>query len=201
MPVLTRVLIVLLLMSARPAWAQTTRPTDQAWPQAMAAFGKALLGGDIAAMEKVLAPRATIRRFDGAHEEESWRLFEHVGKSTLVGQHAYMHPPMVMAADVSADFKNAAAVPDKAKSKFLIDDENEIKRANATAAQWIGEMVGAKHGAPVGVIVLWTLRPTAPGTTAEAPVYDILFLLCKGEQVGANQYRISTVVYGSAGGE
>lgn len=197
----TFVLFAALVLVAPAAPAQSTRPSDQAWPKTMASFGKALVGGDIEGLNKVLTARPTIRRFDEDREEESWRLFERVGKPTLVGEHAYMHPPMVMAADVSADFKNAAAVPDKAKSKFLIDDENEIKRANATAAQWIGEMVGAKHGAPVGVIVLWTLRPTAPGTTAEAPVYDILFLLCKGEQVGANQYRISTVVYGSAGGE
>jgi hypothetical protein len=201
MRVLTCVLVVLLLMSARPASAQTTRPApDQAWPQTMASFGKALLGGDIAAMEKVLTPRATIRRFEATHDEESWRLFEHVGKSTLVGQHAYMHPPMVMAADVSADFKNAAAVPDKAKVKFMIDDETEMKRANATAAQWMGEIVEAKHGAPVGVLVLWTPRPTASGAapvSEAAPAYDIVFILCRGEQVGTNKFRIASVVYGS----
>jgi hypothetical protein len=190
----TCIAFAVLLFVAAPAPAQATRPAapEQPWPKAMAAFARALVGGDIEAMGKVLSPRASIRRFDDTHDEESWQLFDHVGKATIVGQHAYMHPPMVMAADVSADFKNAAAVPDKAKLKFLIDDDTEMKRANATAAQWIGEMVTAKHGVPVGVLVLWTPRPS---TTGAEPTYDILFILCKGEQVG-NNYRISTVVYG-----
>jgi len=199
----TRVVFAVLLLAAFTARGQATRPVaEQPWPKTMAAFAKALTNGDIEGMGKVLAPRASIHRFDDNHDEESWQLFDRVGvKATLVGHHAYMHPPMVMAADVSADFKTAAAVPDKAKAKFLIDDETEMKRANATAAQWVGEMVSAKHGAPVGVMILWTPKPSAAGGASSEPVYDVLFILCKGEQVAGNKYRISTVVYGGPGQE
>lgn len=195
-----RVMLLAGLAFTFGAAAQTTRPAaEQPWPKAMGAFSKALLGGDIAAMEKVLAKGAKIYVFDSTTPQESWRLFERVNKSTLVGQHAYMHPPLVMAADVSADFKNAAGVPDRAKLKFMVEDEQEMKRGNATAAQWMGEQLSAKNGTPVGVVVLWTPKTatTRPSTGSNSPEYDVVFLLCKGEEVGPQKFRITSVVYGS----
>jgi hypothetical protein len=183
-----------------PATASRAAPAtaEQAWPRAMETFRKALLGGDLDAMDRLLAPRSAIRRFEGPQTEGAWELFERVQKSTLVGAHAYLHPPMVMAADLSADFKTAAAVPERAKARFVVDDETDIKRANATAAQWIGETLGARNGTPVGVVVLWTPRPAPPGVTPVSADggHDVVFVLCRGEEVKPGEYRITTVVYG-----
>jgi hypothetical protein len=108
---------------------------------------------------------------------------------------------MVLAADIAADFKNAAAIPDKVKAQFTIDDETEIKRANTTAAQWLVEELNAGDGAPVGVIVLWTPRPTLPGVKS-APSFDVMFVLCRGQRIAENKYKMTSIVYGSpvAGG-
>jgi hypothetical protein len=184
------------------AEAAVAAPELQAWPKAVEAFAAALVRGDAASAESALTSRSLLRRFDGSAGVEVARLTERTAKATLIGQHGYLHPPLVMAADIAADFKNATVVPDKAKVKFLVDDPAEIKRANATAVQWVVEQLNARAGMPVGVIVLWTPRPPVPGaTTSEPVVYDTVFVLCRGEEVGPQEFKIDTVVFGSPIGE
>ncbi|HEY7119488.1 MAG TPA: hypothetical protein VH475_23050 [Tepidisphaeraceae bacterium] len=184
---------------AKPAAAAAATAGDPAWTTAVERFATALVGGDDHTIESMLTLRASVRRFDGTRNDETWRLFERVMNSTLVGQHAYLHPPLVMAADIAADFKNAPAVPAKARTRFVVDDDDEIKRANTTAVQWIEEQLKAAKGTPVGVIVLWTPRPTTPGSKPSAPVvYDPVFILLRGEAPSGSskQYKVSTVLYG-----
>src|SRR5690349_3750694 len=134
-----------LLTSAAAAHAQITQPTGadappptQPWPSAVASFAKSLAGGDLDATQGAIAQRSFVRRFDGMGSEELWRLAERAVNATVIGQHAYVYPPQGMAVDLAADFKNTAAnVPEKLKAKFIVEDDNEIKRANATAVQWI----------------------------------------------------------------
>src|SRR4030095_10753196 len=95
---------------------------EQKWARAIESFGKALVDGDQAAGGQALAAKPAVRRVDSSAAEEAWRIFDRVDKSTLVGQHAYLHPPLVMAADVAADFKNAASIAEDAKNKFAIED-------------------------------------------------------------------------------
>jgi hypothetical protein len=195
--------LFLVVSLSSPAVAQTTKPAapappatpEQKWAKTVESFAKALVEGDQTAAGLALATKAVIRRIDSTVQQEAWRIFDRVDRSTLVGQHAYLHPPLVMAADIAADFKNAASIAEDAKTKFVIDDETEIKRANATAAQWICEQLSAGNNTPVGVIILWTPRS---GSTADAPQYDAIFVLCRGEENAQQKTpRISTVVYGT----
>jgi hypothetical protein len=159
--------VVVLL--ATPAWAEEKAAAgagastglapavvNQAWPRTVEAFAKSLASGDLDATQAALTPRAVVRRFEAARGAETWRLAERAVKSTIIGQHAYVHPPLVMAADIAADFKNAAALPEKFKAQYIVDDDSEIKRANTTAVNWVVEQLGVAPGTPVGVIVLWT---------------------------------------------
>src|SRR5689334_513391 len=65
-----------------------------AWAKAVESFAKSVTAGDAAAVERMLSPRATIQRFDSAHASEAAQLVERLGTSALVGQHAYVHPPL-----------------------------------------------------------------------------------------------------------
>jgi hypothetical protein len=142
-------------------------------------------------------PHAVVRRFDTPQNDELWRLAGRVEKSTIVGQHAYIHPPLVMAADIAVDFKNAASVSDKVKARFIIDDEAEIKRANATAVEWVVDQLKVRDGTPVGVIVLWAPRPVPPGMKSTEPqAFDVIFVLCRGEQLAGGKFKINEVIYG-----
>jgi hypothetical protein len=72
-----------------------------------------------------------------------------------------------------------------------------MKRANATAVQWLVDQLDAKNGAHVGVIILWTPRPPVPGVTSDAPpICDPVFVLVRGEEVGVGEFKINYVVYG-----
>jgi hypothetical protein len=193
-------------MAAFAAFAQTTQPSkpaaadslSQAWPRTVELLAKALAKGDTAEAESAMSSRVMVRAFDSSATLEIAALLRRVGKSTLVGQHGYIQAPLVMAADIAADFKNAASIDEKAKAKFLIDDDNDMKRANSTAAQWAAEQLGTTPGTPTGVIVLWTPRPAPLGTaTSDAPQYDAVFVLCRGEEVNPNEFKITLIAFGN----
>lgn len=212
----TAIFTLIVVVSGQRAFAQTTRPIEkavgsttvlvggpvaeapasQAWPKAVETLAKALSKGDGEQAAEVLSSRAMIHRFENLQTVEKVVLLQRLGKSTLVGQHAYMQAPLVMAADIAADFKNAASIDEKSKAGFLIDDDTEMRRANETAAKWVAEELGAKPGTPIGVIVLWTPRPAATGT-GETALYDAIFVLCKGEEVNPNEFKITTLIFGS----
>jgi hypothetical protein len=182
--------------AAIPAAPEPTQ--RQPWPRRVEGFAKALAAGNAQAIDAALSARATVRRFDVGASADPTRLAERLARSTVIGQHAYLHPPLVMAADIAADFKNAVGIPDKAKLRFLVDDEQEIKRANATAVQWVVEQLDVRAGTPVAVIVLWTPRPGAPGAKPDdaATSYDVTFVLCRGEEADDHEFKINAVVYG-----
>jgi hypothetical protein len=185
---------------------------DKAWPKLVEAFAKALVEGDRAGVEAAMGAKSYVRRFDSSEFEPVGPLLERANKSTLVGQHGYFHPALVMAADVAADFKNATAVPEKVRTLFMIDDPAEIKRGNATAVQWVVEQLEAKQGQPVAVIVLWS-RKAAAAAAAEpvtegnekgegkkqeqAVAFEPLFVLVRGEEMDPHKFRINYVVYGN----
>lgn len=169
---------------------------ELAWPKMVQSLSRALCEGDRAAIDVMLANRGNVRRFGMTTSENTAAICEKLSKSLLVGQHAYMHPPLVMAADIAADFKVATMVPERAKARFVIDDDVEMKRANATAVQWVVEQFAATQGTPIAVIVLWTPRANPAGGNAP-PLFDTVFVLCRGEEVGPLEYKITNVVYGN----
>jgi hypothetical protein len=155
-----------------------------AWAKVVEDFSRALAKGDLTAVDRLVAARATVRRFDGVGNDEVWTVFERTMNASLVGGHGYVHPPHGMAGDLAVDFKKAAAVPDGPKARFLMDDESDLRRANATAVQWLETQLEAKNGMLVGAIVMWT--------AANEPV----FLLVKGEEAGG-VVKIRTILYGT----
>jgi hypothetical protein len=186
---------------------------DKAWPKLVESFAKALVDGDRQVIDASLAAKSYIRKFDSNEFEEPAQLTSRAAKSTLVGQHAYVQLPLVMAADVAADFKQATVVPEKIRTLFLIDDELEIKRANATAVQWVVEQLEAKQNHPIAIIVLWapkspaakTPDPAADPEPANAntndktaqPTYEPVFFLLRGEETDPHKFRINYIVYGN----
>lgn len=194
--------VLTLAAGADPQPPAAGAPTpQQAWAATVDAFTKALVKGDLPALDATLAPRRTLRVFGGRRDLEAWQLFERVMDAALVGQHGYVHPPLVMAADVAADFKNAPAIPERAKARFLVDDESDMRRANHTAVAWLEEQLAATPGTPVGVIVLWAPRRAAPATGPTAvpppPTHDPVFVLLKGEEVRPGHVQVRTVLFGS----
>jgi hypothetical protein len=196
--------------------ASRTSKSDKAWARLVESFANALVEGDQPAVEGLMTNKSYIRRFEGGEFESAEEMLGRISRSTLVGQHAYFHPALVMAADVAADFKQATAVPEKVRASFLIDDQTEMKRANATAVQWVMEQLQVKHGSPVAVIVLWAPKLAAPAP-AEEPAdakpntkanekaepqpepqtFEPVFVILRGEEIDTHRFRINYVVYGN----
>ncbi|HLL90861.1 MAG TPA: hypothetical protein VK324_16285, partial [Tepidisphaeraceae bacterium] len=107
----------------------------------------------------------------------------------VLGAHAYSFPPMVMAADVAADVKGAAGLSDAVRKSFVPADDDEMKRANATAVQWVAQALAPGKGTPVALIVLWD-DAARDGTATP------LFVLVRGVEHPDGTYKINRVVYG-----
>jgi len=178
------------LTSPSPAPAQVKRaseakaPSHAAWGKCVEEFARALSKGDLSVADRLVVPRATVRRFDGAGNDEVWTVFERTMNATLVGGHAYVHPPRAMAGDLAADFKKVSGVPDAAKARFLMDDDADLRRANATAVSWLETQIDAKTGMLVGAIVMWT------------PANESVFVLVRGEEGPGGAVKIRTILYG-----
>ena len=180
--------------------------SEGAWPKLVEAFARALVDGDGASVERLLAGEREVRRFGHSElEPGAAGLVGRAARSTLVGRHAYVDPPLVMAADVAADFKRATAVPERVRASFIIDNDLEIKRANATAVQWVTEQLelDAKRGVAVGVIVLWAAKPgvtvqrEATAGAEAMPEFEPVFVLLRGEERAGKRFGVDRVVYGN----
>lgn len=196
---MARAIVILLvsamgLLGAAPAHGQgkaapalAPSAVQQAWAKTVRDFARAVEKGDLAAVGGLLAPRASVRPFDGTADEEVWRMFERVMNGSLIGEHGYVHPPAAMASDLAADFRGSKAVVDAVKARFLIEDDADGRRANATAVQWLEMQLNATHGTLVGVIVLWVPREAT---------HEPVFVLLKGEESAGGRTKIRQVVYG-----
>ena len=190
--------VVLLAVSlgATAAGGQTTQPAGAPWPKLVKALAQALISADRSALDTLVDDRVLICRFDGTIAEPSIRLKERAAKATLVGAHGYMHPPLVMAADIAADFKNCPSIPDEVKRHMIPEDDAEMQRANATAVQWVTEMLQITTNQPVGVIVLWCAPSASGAATGTSDQPQTVFLLIKGQETAPDQFRLRQIVYG-----
>ncbi len=173
--------------SAAPA-GQTTPPAEFGWPKLVTAYAYCLTQANV--QTDMPAPTQLTRL--EAQAPADWLLLQQRGgKATLLGAHGYIYPPLVLAADLAADFKNAANVPEEIKKRMIPEDEAVMQRANAVAVQWIGQALDAKPGDLVGVIVLWTnINTDTPRASRQ-----LLFVLFKGSTIG-QQFQVDQCVWG-----
>lgn len=192
-----------VLMSA-PATAQTTQPAAEVeasaeassqsdWPTVVQQFQSALTRRDIGAVNALLSNVAHLRRFNSHDSADPATLVNSAG-GIVLGGHAYIYPPLVMAADVAADFKSSPLIPEPDKKKMVPRDDDEMKRANATAAQWIRQVLNVEKGDPVGVIVAW--RATEQPREGEPVLGEPVFVLFRGKET-ENSFKITQLVFGN----
>jgi hypothetical protein len=92
-----------------------------------------------------------------------------------------------MASDLATDFRGSKAIADAVKARFLVEDDADGRRANATAVQWLEMQLGAARGTLVGVVVLWVPREAT---------HEPVFVLLKGEEMAGGQVKIRQVACG-----
>jgi hypothetical protein len=207
--------VVTAAMLGRSAGGQqttpaTTQPAAEPWPRAVEQFARALVAGDD--VRPLLADGAVVRPFGAASGSgttaEMNRMLGQSHTATLIGAHAYVPPPVVWAADVAVDCKNSLDLPDELRQRMVPQDDVEIKRANATAVQWLSNTLGAADGDLVGVVVMYVpAEPLAGSSTPPENLSgEMMFVLLKGQAVqdGASDddvdetaVSVRQVVYGN----
>ena len=127
--------LVVLFAAAQQAGGDDAAP-DQ-WPKTVQAFGIALADNDAGGLVAVLSDDVNITTCD-MKNGDAVRLLARTKKGTLIASSSYVFAPETMANDIAEAFKNAE-VPEELKKKMAMHDEPHARRANRTAATWIGE--------------------------------------------------------------
>ena len=176
---------------------QTTQPSPVDWPTWVQQLAGVLNTGDTLQTENVIAGHCMIREFRSDQPHQPVHLLAATSTASLLGAHAYIHPPLVMAADVAADFKNTPNLPEEARKRMVPETDEEMKRANATAVQWVTQTLGAKVDDYIVVLVFWS-EPTSGFGLLPAPARpaDVMFVLGKAEQVG-DSFQLTRILYGN----
>jgi hypothetical protein len=189
--------LLIVASTATAAAGQTTRPADMPpWPATVQRFAQALVSNKAANATAECEPNAVFHPF---HTDAKGidRLLTAVAGGNLLGAHAYFYPPLAMGADVTADFKNARIVPDDIKQSMIPADDDGMKRANATAVQWVAEMLQAQQDDPIGVIVFWRPHQASDNLLGAAAPPQVIFILLKGAPAGKDAYHIVQAEYGN----
>ncbi len=189
-------------LAADAAGAQaTTRPAAvPPWPATVQRFAQALLDGNAKAAARECDPQARFRSLSASpaeREQSIERLIAYIAGGTLLGSHGYLFPPLAMGADVAADFKNAQGIPDEVRQRMIPVDDDAIKRANATAVQWVAEVLDARQDDPVGVLVFFRPNRDSENLLGAAAAPEVIFILLKGRPQGDHQFQITQAVYGN----
>ena len=184
---------VLGLLLTSVAGAQTTRPTAvQNWSATAERLTKALVTGDAPAAHAATTNTVSIVRTGGTQPTDLATLMQRSVGGAALGTHVYTFPPLAMAADLAADFKTTSAVPDSIKSLMVPTDDEAMQRANATAIQWVAQVLGATQGTPVAVAVV---VPAAVPDTTKMP--QPVLVVMRGEQGEDGSFLVSRIVFGT----
>jgi len=189
--------ILAVMFSASSLCAQTTQPSSPlAWPAVVCSAAEALVADDVATFRSLMNEKASIRTFQKDGDVDV--TCKAIQGARILGAHAYINPPLVMAADLAADFKNATDLPEEIRKRMLPVDDDDMKRANATAAQWVASALAAHPGEFVAVIVVWKDESVQPvSLTDQAPSQGaVQFVLLKGEEIAPGDFRISLALMG-----
>ena len=184
--------ITLFTVTLAGGQAVTTQPAVAAWSKIAETFTSALVKGDTDAARSTATDPVTIVRAGSVEPIDLATLVHHANGGTVLAFHIYSFPPLAMAADLAADFKTSTQVPDSLKELMIPEDDEGMKRANATAIQWLAQSLGAVKGTPVAVVLL---MPSTPAD-AKTPTLPLL-LLVRGDDSPSEPLHVSRVVYGT----
>jgi hypothetical protein len=193
--------IAILMSNVAPAMAQTTRPSTvpsasttppAAWDATVDKLSRALAESDVATLVDALPERVTIRAFDGTSGDGA-RLLARVSRGSLVFGKTYKGIPDKLATAIADQVSNSET-PEEARQSWLISGEEQAKRADTIASEWVEVTLEVKHDDLTAVLLFWRPRPPSPG---EAPSFEPVFVLLKGREADGGAVEITCVAYGN----
>jgi hypothetical protein len=129
---LAAITTVLCLCGA--AAGQATRPAPARWQQVVEVLGASAADED--SLSPLLSDRCVIRALADDRESDIKTVLGFLAGRTVLGVHAYVFPPQMMAPDVAADVAASPLVPDAIKADLALDDPIARSAASAVAVKW-----------------------------------------------------------------
>ncbi len=183
----------LFVTMAAGAIAQTTQPVLDDWGSRTGRFVGELVNGDLPMARQYVADQVTVVRGGSTPEQaELATLSQRVRGGVVLSSRGYTFPPIALAADLAADFKSSPAIGDELKEIMVPADDDAMRRANATAIQWIANQLGATPGMPFSVSLV---LPATTGDTQKLPTP--ILILTRGTTVVEELPQINRVVFGT----
>lgn len=179
-----------LLLIGANASAQATRPSDS-WTGVVEELQRALGESDAGAMVKLMSDDVDIACFD-SRQADAVRLMARTRRAELVFARTYQQVPANLASELSDVIRNVR-VPEEVRNQLVLRDEAHGKRANTTAAEWLGASLSLRPHEQMAVVVLWCEHPATPMEPAQA---ELVFILLKGTAEKDKPAKITRVVYG-----
>lgn len=170
-----------------------TKQSRTGWADAIKQFGASVVEGDLRSARAVCISPMPVRTLDSEATVDLPSLVLMTDGGRLLASHGYIHPPTTMAADLAKDFKNASDIPDGVRTQMTPSDPEQMRSANATAASWFAQVLQIADKTPVGVIVIWPTSGDRIARESPSPV----FILVRGAEVSAGDFRITGVAFGA----
>jgi hypothetical protein len=185
------IFVMVILAIGEIACGQTTRGSGDdsgippAWEKLVSSIAAAAAGHDPQSMQAIVPGTCSVHRFNADRDADLSSLLDFISANSVLGDHAYLYPPVGAGADIARDVDTAAMVPDSAKKTLAMGDAHN----EPVVLQWLTQNLGPADGTPIGVIVLWNYG--AEQDQNPRP----MFILVKGEKDG-NGFKLSQMVYG-----
>lgn len=203
-------LLLCVLLLARAA-AQTTQPATPAapadrWVGTLAQLADALtrMPDDSPAPElsTLLPDGVAIQQFAAvfAGGDPRHELHERTLGMLVASMRGGTWPITTIASSLAEDVSLCDALPESTRKSFVLRDDAELRKANATAQLWVASLLEPNDGDLVAIYLLWEpQQPLAstfmPGSFMLPEAREPTFVLVKACRDG-EQVRITQLVYG-----
>jgi len=186
-------------------FAQATQPTVPSatavnvqavaasdWAATVERFTTSLVNGDVPTARAMTA-ELTVVRAGSTEQIDLATVVQRSHAGALLGAHAYVYPPIALAADIAADVKGSPVVTESTKALLIPEDDAAMTRANATAMQWVAQALGATKGTPVAIAIIM------PGATNESTgkIAAPLLILMRGAPATDGIFHVNRIVFGT----
>jgi hypothetical protein len=174
--------------------AQTTKPAA-AWSDQVDKLAHALTHpSDGANFRSAMTEDAVVRGIDGATVQYSQLATSAIGGEIITAR-GYSIPAGTIASDIASDFSASNSIPDSIRRIMIPAGDKEMRQANDVAGHWMAQMLGAREGERIGVIILRGKASTSQPVEAAEENRSLMMVLIRGD-VANGVPQITHMVFG-----
>lgn len=174
------------------ARAQVVDPT---WQQTVSSLAQTLCAMDERAADAVLES-IPLHNFGTDTIARPLALLAQTSGGRVISARAYAGVPTSSARDLAEDFA-ASDLPEPVRRRFIPADAEQLRHANALAAQWVSDSLRLTKRTPVAVLVLWRGEQSLPTLAVEDYKRHVVFVMVRGRIDQDGETHPEAIVFGN----